>query len=60
MMLCPLYCSVASTRPNALTALRDQMEASLTSAATTRSRLLEALLHEAKGAAPSDQAGAAA
>jgi type I restriction enzyme S subunit len=34
---------------DALMALCDQLEASLTSATTTRSRLLEALLHEALG-----------
>lgn len=45
---------------NALMALCDQLEASLTTAATTRSRLLEALLHEALGGTPADQAGAAA
>lgn len=41
---------------DALMALCDQLEASLTTATTTRSRLLEALLHEALG----DQAEAAA
>lgn len=34
---------------DALMALCDQLEASLTTATTTRSRLLEALLHEALG-----------
>jgi type I restriction enzyme S subunit len=43
-----------------LMALCDQLEASLTTATTTRSRLLEALLHEALGGAPSDQTEAAA
>ncbi|MGC8732498.1 MAG: restriction endonuclease subunit S [Halothiobacillaceae bacterium] len=45
---------------DALMALCDQLEASLTTAITTRSRLLEALLHEALGGAPGDQAEAAA
>ena len=45
---------------DALMALCDQLEASLTTATTTRSRLLEALLHEALGGAPGDQAEAAA
>ncbi|THD81075.1 hypothetical protein E7811_17510 [Aliigemmobacter aestuarii] len=45
---------------DALMTLCDQLEASLTTATTTRSRLLEALLHEALGGAPGDQAEAAA
>jgi type I restriction enzyme S subunit len=45
---------------DALMALCDQLESSLTTATTTRSRLLEALLHEALGGAPGDQAEAAA
>ena len=47
-------------RVDALMALCDQLEASLTTATTTRSRLLDALLHEALGGAPGDQAEAAA
>lgn len=47
-------------RVDALMALCDQLEASLTTAATTRSRLLEALLHEALGGAPGGQAEVAA
>ena len=45
---------------DALMALCDQLESSLTTATTTRSRLLEALLHEALGGAPGDQAEVAA
>ncbi|MEH7829850.1 restriction endonuclease subunit S [Gemmobacter denitrificans] len=45
---------------DALMALCDQLEASLTTATTTRSRLLEALLHDALRGAPGDQAEAAA
>jgi type I restriction enzyme S subunit len=47
-------------RVDALMALCDQLESSLTTATTTRSRLLEALLHEALNGAPGDQAEAAA
>ncbi len=47
-------------RVDALMALCDQLEASLTTATTSRSRLLEALLHEALGAAPGDQSEVAA
>ncbi|MFD2174305.1 restriction endonuclease subunit S [Rhodobacter lacus] len=45
---------------DALMSLCDQLEASLTTTTTTRSRLLEALLHEALGGAPGAQAEAAA
>lgn len=45
---------------DALMALCDQLEASLTTATTTRSRLLEALLHEALDGALGGEAGAAA
>jgi type I restriction enzyme, S subunit len=45
---------------DALMALCDQLEASLTTATTTRSRLLEALLHEALGGVPGDQTEVAA
>lgn len=45
---------------DALMALCDQLEASLTTATTTRSRLLEALLHEVLGGTPGDQTEAAA
>lgn len=40
------------SKVDALMALCDQLEASLTTATTTRSRLLEALLHEALAGAP--------
>jgi type I restriction enzyme S subunit len=45
---------------DALMALCDQLESSLTTATTTRSRLLEGLLHEALGSAPGDQPEVAA
>jgi type I restriction enzyme S subunit len=41
---------------DALMALCDQLEASLTTATTTRSRLLEALLHEALGSTVASEA----
>jgi type I restriction enzyme S subunit len=41
-------------------ALCDRLEASLTTTTTTRSRLLEALLHEALNGALGDQTEAAA
>ena len=47
-------------RVDALMALCDQLETSLTTATTTRSRLLESLLHEALNGAQGDQAEAAA
>jgi type I restriction enzyme S subunit len=47
-------------RVDALMALCDQLESSLTTATTTRSRLLEALLHEALNGALGDQTEAAA
>nr|WP_296430347.1 restriction endonuclease subunit S [Roseovarius sp. BRH_c41] len=47
-------------RVDALMALCDQLESSLTTATTTRSRLLEALLHEALNGALGAQAEAAA
>ena len=40
---------------DALMALCDQLEASLTTTATTRSKLLDALLHEALDPAPSQE-----
>jgi type I restriction enzyme S subunit len=47
-------------RVDALMALCDRLEASLTTTTTTRSRLLEALLHEALNGALGDQTEAAA
>jgi type I restriction enzyme S subunit len=47
-------------RVDALMALCDQLESSLTTATTIRSRLLEALLHEALNGAQGDQAEVAA
>lgn len=49
-----------AAKVDALMALCDQLEASLTTATTTRSRLLEALLHEALGGTLSDQSEVAA
>lgn len=45
---------------DAQVAFCDQLQASLTTATTTRSRLFEALQHEPLGGAPGDQTEAAA
>lgn len=57
MTLCHRPSSITNTMTGALMTRCDQPEASFTT--TTRSRLLEALLHEALNGAPGDQAEAA-